>query len=210
MEIRIACDVKDFAKIEDLIIIQGDLKEFTEESYQKLRKEIIDLGFSFPFFVWDDNGILKLLDGSHRKKTILRMKEEGISFPEMLPIVKIFAKDYSEAKRKLLAVTSNYAKITEEGLRNFVLDIDDFSLEEMKDSFSFSDINLNYFDLTLEELNQESNVEYKDFPKNPDENQIYQNKLIIYEIKFEINNYSQEITELINKIDKLGASVKRK
>jgi hypothetical protein len=147
MLIKITCDVKDFARIEDLIPIQCDLKIFTNDAYQKLRKEIIDLGFSFPFFVWEDGGVLKLLDGTHRKETVLRMREEGIEFPELLPIVKILADDYSQAKRKLLAVTSSYAKITEGGLKNFVFDIEGFSLTEMKDSFDLEGINYNYFSL---------------------------------------------------------------
>jgi hypothetical protein len=162
MKIKIACETKDSAKIEDLIIFQGDLKEFPEKSYQKLRKEIIDLGFSFPFFVWEDDGVLKLLDGTHRKKTIEKMKEEGIQFPTKLPIVKIHAKNYSEAKKKLLAVTSSYSKITNIGLSEFISDIEDFTIEELQDSFEFAGFDLSEFSTVEIPLINEENFPQSD------------------------------------------------
>jgi hypothetical protein len=149
MEIKITCETKDYAKIENLIPIQGNLKDFSQSAYLKMRKEIIDLGFSFPFFVWEDGGTLKILDGTHRKRVINEMIKEGFTFPEKLPIVKIHAKDYSEAKKKLLAATSSYAKITEEGLREFIYDIKDISMEEIRDSFDLEGINFETFKIEL-------------------------------------------------------------
>lgn len=122
ISIPITCDIHDSAKIDDLVILQGNLKTLSEENYNKLKKQMVELGFSFPFFVWAHDGILEVLDGTHRKLAVKKMENEGYNFPDLFPIHKIHAKDKIEAKRKLLAVTSHYAKITPEGLDEFMVD----------------------------------------------------------------------------------------
>ena len=46
---------------------QGELKTLSKEAYQKLRKEIVDLGFVSPVHVWKgEDGKPRILDG-HQK-----------------------------------------------------------------------------------------------------------------------------------------------
>ena len=50
--IRIACKGSHTLSIVYLQPFQGDLKVLTEENYQRLRKEIIERGFSEPIAIW--------------------------------------------------------------------------------------------------------------------------------------------------------------
>ena len=57
-KIRITCRGAATARLEDLHPLQGDLKTLSEEKYRKLRKTLLKHGFSFPFFVWKNEGKL--------------------------------------------------------------------------------------------------------------------------------------------------------
>lgn len=131
MEIRITCETKHHADLDDLYIIQGELKKLSEENFAKLKNQIINEGFSFPCFVWEENGIFNLLDGTHRKLCLTRLKEEGYEIPK-IPIVKIEANNLEHAKKKLLAVTSSYAKIQKEGLTDFLEGMDTEFLDSIE------------------------------------------------------------------------------
>ena len=67
------------------------------------------------------------------------MEGEGIELPDEFPIVEIDAKNLNEAKRKVLAITSNYGTMTEDGLDDF-LEGTDIEMEEVKVSFFFDAI----------------------------------------------------------------------
>lgn len=121
-KIEIKCQGATTFSISELNILQGDLKTLSEESYKKLRASIIKHGFSFPFFVWEnlEDAQFYLLDGTQRLTTLLRMKEEGYAMPQF-PVCLIEAKDENEAKSKLLAAASQYGKISESGLSDFLV-----------------------------------------------------------------------------------------
>lgn len=115
--------------IDRLIEFQGNLKRLTQKNREKLMSSILERGFIAPIFVWDDAGEYRLLDGHQRIKTLLWMREHGWDIP-MLPVDIIEADDEQDAKRKLLAITSQYGEFTTDGYAEFVndidIDIDDF------------------------------------------------------------------------------------
>lgn len=115
--------------IDRLIEFQGNLKRLTQKNREKLMSSILERGFIAPIFVWDDAGEYRLLDGHQRIKTLLWMREHGWDIP-MLPVDIIDADDEQDAKRKLLAITSQYGEFTTDGYAEFVndidIDIDDF------------------------------------------------------------------------------------
>jgi site-specific DNA-methyltransferase (adenine-specific) len=135
--IKVTCDVKDYADLEDIHVIQGKLKTLSEANYKKLRDSIEKEGFAFPIHVWPNNGVYNIIGGTHRKLALTKMKEEGYDIPK-IPIIKIEANDLQHAKKLLLLETSSFAKITEEGLAEFMEDMDfsileDVELEGMED-----------------------------------------------------------------------------
>lgn len=109
--------------IDRLIEFQGNLKRLTQQNREKLMASILEKGFIAPIFVWDDAGEYRLLDGHQRLKTLLWMRERGWDIP-MLPVDLIEADDEQDAKKKLLAITSQYGEFTTEGYAEFVNDFE--------------------------------------------------------------------------------------
>jgi len=102
--------------IADLLPTQGDLKDLTEKNYNKLKNVILNRGFSYPVYVWEDkHGLLHLLDGHQRQRVLTT---EGWNEP--VPYLKVPAKDLQEAMARLLEITSQYATITQEGIDEFI------------------------------------------------------------------------------------------
>jgi DNA modification methylase len=98
------------AHIDSFKPLQGELKDLSQENYNKLKNSILKHGFNIPVFVW--NGYL--LDGHQRQRVLL---QEGWNVE--VPYVEIEAETELEAKEILLKITSQYGKITLEGLDDF-------------------------------------------------------------------------------------------
>jgi len=135
MKIKISCKSHALAPLKSFVPIQGNLKDLSTENFNKLKNQIVNHGFSAPFFVWNDAGTLKLLDGHQRLRVLKMLQEEGYEVPE-LPYAEIDAKSESEAAQKLLSFVSQYGKTTNEGLYEFINtfeipSLDDFSIPEL-------------------------------------------------------------------------------
>ena len=136
--IRINCKTADEILLSDLEPFQDNLKILTEKSRAKLKVQIVENGFIVPFFVWGK----KIIDGHQRLKVLLELEEEGYTLPKLFPVVKIKASTIKEAKERLLAITSQYGEITEEGFFDFVnsAEITDPFKDFQFDALSFDDI----------------------------------------------------------------------
>ena len=102
--------------------LQGNLKDMHKKDYEKLRQLIAQKGFLFPFFVWfnHEDGKPYLIDGHGRHRVCMT---ENVQ-PYELPYVQIPGKNRKEAKENLLIATSQYQRITQEGLDEFAFDLD--------------------------------------------------------------------------------------
>lgn len=118
-QIMIRCLGHSSAELDAFQDFQGDLKSLGKTEFEQLRNEILNRGFSFPLSVWIHEGTAHLLDGHQRVRVLKRLREEGYEVPP-IPFDAIEADSYSEAKGKLLAATSQYGKITEKGLGEFI------------------------------------------------------------------------------------------
>lgn len=113
----------------ELSATQGDLKFLSEENYNKLKKNIEKHGFDIPVTVWvDSQGTKWLLDG-HQRKHVL--ETEGWNEP--IPYLVIKAPNMKTAAERLLAITSQYGTITQEGLDDYIqkFDLDFAEIEDM-------------------------------------------------------------------------------
>lgn len=138
----------------DLTPFQGALKDLSTENYAKLRSSIIDEGFMAPVFVWRD----KILDG-HQRTTVIQ--REGWDVDGGVPVVEIEADSEQEAARKLLKLTSAYAKPQAEGVFDF-MQTHDLALPDM------TDVDLPDFDVgELEALFEPPPGEEPPEPKEP-------------------------------------------
>ena len=117
-----------YKKIEELQEFQGDLKELSMESYEKLKASFMRHGNIAPVFIWENN----ILDGRQRIKTLLKLRSEGVKIPE-IPCVKMKAGNKKEAKRFLLQYISQQGRATGDGLYWFLQEADlQNELEELK------------------------------------------------------------------------------
>ncbi len=108
-EIIVKCQGADLLPIDRILEFQGSLKKLSRSNEAKLRHSILTLGFIAPFFVWGNPGDWKLLDGHQRLKTLLNMRKEGFDIP-LLPVDYIQADNEQDARKKLLAITSQYGE----------------------------------------------------------------------------------------------------
>lgn len=142
-KIKIACQGADVLDISEMIPIQGNLKDLEKKEYEQLKKEILEDGFSVPFFIWKTETANSILDGTQRHRVLTQMREEGDDVPK-LPVNWIEASNLKQAKRKLLAFTSQYGKMTNQGLYEF--NAEDFTMDEMKESFRFSEVDFKKYE----------------------------------------------------------------
>jgi hypothetical protein len=125
--IRIACQAAATLPFETLVAFQGTLKTLPPENAAKLRREIIEMGFSAPFHVWkcvsekmSGTSVTNyVLDGHQRLVVLEGMAADGYTIPP-LPVAFIEAADEAEAKRKLLAIASSYGHMTPRSLAEYL------------------------------------------------------------------------------------------
>jgi len=108
-------------KWRELKFIQDDdFKEWINDGDKKLQESIIKYQFIDPFKVWENDGNIYCLDGKHRWKDLQIVAESGIEIPELLPGTFIDCADIKEAAELVLVYSSAYARITAEGMFNFI------------------------------------------------------------------------------------------
>jgi 16S rRNA G966 N2-methylase RsmD len=142
--IKVTCKGSDTVRYDLLEPFQGDLKSLTENNFKKLKKMILELGFTEPISVWNDKGSIKILNGHQRLKTVTQMIEkEGYECPD-LPVNWVDANSYDQAKRKVLALTSQYGKMETQGLYEFLSDTD-IQPHDLGTDYHFPEINTDEF-----------------------------------------------------------------
>ena len=122
MKIEINCTGSDTIQLHELTEFQGELKERSAGDVEKIIKSIKKHGFSFPFFVWKNDGKNNVIDGHGRFKALKQMAAAGEEIPA-LPCVYISAKNEAEAKEKLLKLNSQYGHMTADSVAAFLGDI---------------------------------------------------------------------------------------
>lgn len=185
-EVKISCDVKLFLPVEDLNEFQGNLKTLSSVNYEKLKKQILDEGFSAPIFVWQDKGKWWILDGHQRKHVILKLKAEGYAIPS-LPCVQIHASTKKAAKKKLLTYVAQFGKVDGQGLYEYIME-SELSLEELKEVGDIADINME--DFQKEYFAEVAEVGFPDL-KDTDEPDIKQMTFMLH--KDQVNEIERAI-----------------
>lgn len=152
MKIEIKCKGAKTLDHKKMVPFQGELKDLSDQDYEKLKKNILELGFSEPISVWLKSGKHYLLNGHQRHRAIIKMVKEGYKCPP-LPVNLIEAKDIKQAKKKVLSLTSQFGEMTKSGLEQFMIDAD-ISFEEIKESFRFPEISFDDFETPVNNLGQ--------------------------------------------------------
>ena len=122
--IRVTCKGAMTLPIEQIVEFQGTLKKLTKKNLEKLKKRILEDGFNVPFFVWDNAGKYQCMDGHGRLKALLSLRKEGYDVP-LLPVAIIEASDIADARKKLLAISSQYGEFDMEELGEWFNEMSD-------------------------------------------------------------------------------------
>lgn len=125
---------------------QGNLKTLEKENFEKLKKQILEQGFSFIIHVWysakDDKNYI--LDGHQRLRTVKYLIEvEGYECPD-LPVAFVKATSYKQAKRKLFGAASQYGSVDRQGLYELMTE-SNVGPGELAADFNFPEINIPSF-----------------------------------------------------------------
>jgi 16S rRNA G966 N2-methylase RsmD len=168
--IKIECRGAGEAEIAALIPFQGELKTLSDKNYEKLKKQILELGFSEPFSVWLDveTGKARILNGHQRLATLKRMATEGFNIP-LLPINHVNAKDAKEAKKKILSLTSQFGEMSANSLSDFMKEAD-LPFDFVEENFRFAEVDnedlKKFFEIEVEPAEQEDD-EPAELPEEP-------------------------------------------
>lgn len=123
-------------------IQQENFKEWINNGDKKLLESILKYQFIDPFKVWHHDGVNYCLDGKHRFLDLKKVSESGRIIPELLPATFIDCDNMKEAAELVLVYSSAYAKITQQGLLDFVqnFDLDFPDLQSMMNIPEFDNI----------------------------------------------------------------------
>lgn len=140
--------------------IQGNLKDLYTDNFERLKNSLKQKGGFVPAFIWLDKGIPKILDAHQRHRLFVA---ENVEFEHIdgtkdkrYPCVIIEAENLKDAKERLLVISSQYGRMTQEGHDEFTFDIDaefltetthfdaiisfgEVKYEDFDDSFSLAD-----------------------------------------------------------------------
>jgi hypothetical protein len=141
--INVTCKAAINIPLEDLAPLQGDLKELTHRNFEKLKRSIMRHGISFPFFVWQKDGINYVLDGHQRDRTLLKMQKQGYQIPP-LPCALIEAEDRKQAAEKILLVSSQYGRMTEQSLEAFLAE-NELEIDNLLEEVELPSLDMRYF-----------------------------------------------------------------
>ena len=136
-EVKVKIKKQKRVDIADLTPFQGSLKTLSPANYEKLKKTMLDEGFTFMIHVWHNANVTYIIDGHQRVATLTRMREEGFEIPP-IPCAFVDANTYHDAKKLVLLAVSQYGKIDKDGILEFVdgedFDFDDFDLPDFDSS----------------------------------------------------------------------------
>jgi DNA modification methylase len=153
----------DLINWRDLNFIQQDnFKEWLDKGDIKLIESILKYQFIDPFKVWESEGSLYCLDGKHRFLDLIKVSDLGYKVPDQLPATFINCDSIEEAAELVLVYSSAYAKITQQGLFDFVTKFN-LDIPSMSDVISLPEFSMQRFeqkfDLFEVETGEEPHVE---------------------------------------------------
>lgn len=141
--IEIKCAGHTTVDVDELYDLQGNLKSSNEERDVKLQNSMIEFGFSFPIFYWEDtDGRKWIIDAHRRKANLIKLRERGWTIPR-LPADPVYAESKTQAKQKLLLLNSQYGEITKEGWDEFTGDVPMDDIEDMLEIPGLEDAEVN-------------------------------------------------------------------
>jgi len=118
-EIQITCQTQDSLPFDKLTPFQHRLKDRRQKDIMDLSNLILKVGFSFPVFIWQNDGRNWLMDGNGRYLALKDLKDRGYTIPE-IPTVFIEAENEREARAKVLELNNQNGEINKNVLLDYI------------------------------------------------------------------------------------------
>lgn len=156
-------------------IQQDEFKELSADARQRLKASILANNFTQPFYVWQDpeTGVIYCLDGKHRTLILEELLTEGYDIPYLLPATFIHCESKTEAARLVLIYSSLYAKITQDGLFNFI-EAYELGYAELRDQIDIPDFSFDRFEQKFDTYQVRNDLDNYDVELDPDEDILVQ------------------------------------
>lgn len=201
-KIKINVESSTTVPLESLEPFQGTLKHIEKSEYEKLRKVLIEQGFSFAVHIWQHGGKNHIIDGHQRVFVLKQMKaSEGFDVPD-IPVSIVKAKTLREAKLRVLAGASQYGKLDKDGLREFMTE-NDIEFEDLVSNFDFPEIDFGDFGKEFLDINNA--VEEIDEPVNVDKTmQSGSGNVKQIQLFFDNDTHAEFVTKLESLSQKFG------
>lgn len=124
----------------------NNLKDLNEKGMERLKKSLVENDFVMPFHIWEETDTIRwILDGHHREKALKELEADGVEVPKLLPATFIDCVNKKAAAKLVLIYSSIYAKITNEGLNDF-LELFELELEEFKEEIDLPEFSMPRFE----------------------------------------------------------------
>jgi hypothetical protein len=120
--INITCKTDHYLPFEEIVPFQGRLKKRDKKDIDHVVKSILEHGFSFPMFIWNNEGVKQCLDGHGRIAALIELQRQKYVIPE-IPVIYIEAESEKEARRKLLEIASVNSSFSLKGFKDFTRDL---------------------------------------------------------------------------------------
>lgn len=137
------------------------LKTIRLDAMIRLKKALVSNGYMMPLYYCTIKDKEYILDGHHRQQAMIELTDSGEAIPDVLPAIKVYAKDKAEAKKLLILCSSRYAKINKSGF----LDFFKAELEQMQDVVSIPDLTIDQDIVSSANANMFTNKAIKHGPK---------------------------------------------
>lgn len=108
-KILVSCQGAKTIDLDSLNQFQGKLKKISKKNLDRLKKRIISDGIAAPLFIWERESESVILDGHQRLKALKSLEQEGYEIPDV-PVALIHASDESEARQRVLAISSQFGE----------------------------------------------------------------------------------------------------
>lgn len=122
-QIRVTCEGAATIDLDELTDFQGNLKKISALNLERLKSRIRRHGINAPVFVWRVNGVSYIIDGHQRVKALQALRDEGCHIPPV-PLALIEAENITDARDKLLGISSQYGEFVLEEFHAFAADLD--------------------------------------------------------------------------------------
>lgn len=129
----------ELVDIDKLVPFQGEAKKLSDQNFNRLRKVILEEGFSFTVHVWQHGEKIFIIDGHQRCHVLKQLKKQGYTIPP-INCAFVSASNFKEAKKLVLMSISQYGKLDRDGFLDWIGE-DDFDFED----FDFPDFHMQIF-----------------------------------------------------------------